>query len=84
MENPGALVVCGALVHAHVNTRHAPRTQTNGGGLFLFPPALECITAVVADSNKSPCAMTKVSTPTAAHMRPRQLQPQPHGPPGLC
>lgn len=26
----------------------------------------------------------EVCSPTTAHMRPRQLKPQPHGPPGLC
>lgn len=37
-----------------------------------------------AQSNKPPHMLMKVCSPTTAHMRPRQLKPQPHGPPGLC
>ena len=37
-----------------------------------------------AQSNKPPRMLMKVCSPATAHMRPRQLKPQPHGPPGLC
>lgn len=39
---------------------------------------------LTAESNKSPHMLMEVSSPKTAHMRPRQLKPQPHGPPGLC
>lgn len=37
-----------------------------------------------AESNKPPHMLMKVCSTKTAHMRPRQLKPHPHGPPGLC